>query len=218
MPSTFNRQILYLLLCVVVTNQYSRAQLAGETPKALPLRFALLNLSDTSNASIIWKPFDAVTMIKQTGNGILYGAGFGAGGALAGLALGALKPATNKDDFHVLTAAGIGLAVGAVIGVTLGVYNAGASDGGNGTIIGTILGTAATAIPVLLITSNSETAAGKSTGYNLAPFVLFIGPIVGYHISATPVYSSQNPDGHDQRMITPLFGQHSSGIQFSITF
>jgi hypothetical protein len=99
-----------------------------------------------------------------------------------------------------------------------GVYNAGESDGGNGTIIGTILGTVAAAIPVLLITSNSETAAGGSTGYNIAPFLLFVGPILGYHISATPVYKSKNPDSHAQLMITPLFGLRSNGIQVAFTF
>ena len=50
------------------------------------------------------------------------------------------------------------------------------------------------------------------------PFALFIGPIVGYHISATPVYGLKNPDGHAQVTITPLFGHRSNGIQVAFTF
>jgi hypothetical protein len=219
MLSTFNRQILFLFMLVIGAKELSFAQVVRDTPQALSLSVALLNVSDTSDSKIVWKPFDAVTIIKQAGNGILYGAGLGAVGGLIGLGVGLSTPVTGKDDFHTLGDIGIGIGVGAVLGVMWGVYNAGDSDGGNGTVLGTILGAAGAAvIPVLLISSNAQTAGPKSRGYALAPFVLFIGPILGYHISATPVYDLKNPGGHAQLMITPLFGQRSSGIQVSFTF
>jgi hypothetical protein len=219
MPYTFNRQILFLFMLVIVTKELSFAQVVRDSPQALSLSVALLNVSDTSDSKVVWKPFDAVTIIKQAGNGILYGALLGAGGGLIGLGVGLSTPVTGKDDFHTLGDIGIGFGVGAVLGVMWGVYNAGDSDGGNGTVLGTILGTAGAAIiPLLLINSNSETAGPKSRGYALAPFALFIGPILGYHFSATQVYGSKNPGGRAQLMITPLFGQRSSGIQVAFTF
>jgi hypothetical protein len=206
-------------LLVITAKELSFGQVVRETPQALSLSFALLNVPDTNDAKIVWKPFNALTMIKQAGNGIFYGAIVGAGGGLIGIAIGVARPPTNKDDFHVLAAAVTGIGIGAVLGVMWGVYNAGDSDGGNGTVLCTILGTAGAAIiPLLLINSNSETAGPKSRGYALAPFALFIGPILGYHISATPVYDLKNPDGHAQLMITPIFGQRSNGIQVAITF
>jgi hypothetical protein len=206
-------------MLVIAVKELSLAQAVRETSQALSLSVTLFNVPDTNDAKIVWRPFGAVTMIKQAGNGILYGALLGAGGGLIGLGVGLSTPVKGKDDLHTLGDIGIGIGVGAVLGVMWGVYNAGASDGGNGTVLGTILGTAGAAIiPLLLINSNSETAGPKSRGYTLLPFALFIGPIFGYHISASPVYGSKNPDGHAQVTITPLFGQRSNGIQLAYTF
>ncbi|MGB2868792.1 MAG: hypothetical protein WBD36_10090 [Bacteroidota bacterium] len=212
-----NRRILFLFLLVLAVQECSPAQLTKDTRRVVSLRIALLEIPDSSHTKPTWKPFAALTMLKQAGNGIVYAAGCGAVVGLAGLAIGTSKPVTNKDDYHVLTAMFIGVAVGAAVGVPWGVYNAGESDGGSGTVLGTILGTAGAGLAALLIISGSETVAGRGTGYAFAPFALFLGPILGYHISAKPVYAPQTPDQHTERMVAPMLGQRG-GIQCSITF
>ena len=204
------------MLCIVIRESLT-AQSEKETVKSISLRIALLEISDSSHASVVWKPFDGVTILQQSGNGILYAAGCGAIGGLAGLAIGASKPSEGKDDFHVLSDIAIGFAVGATIGVPWGVYNAGDSRGGSGTVLGTILGTVGAGLATILIVSGSETVAGRGTGYAIAPLALFFGPILGYHISAKPVYGLQVADARAQQATAPLFG-HRNGIQLSITF
>ena len=217
MSSVFMSRILALFLLVIVIQEILSAQASNATVHSVSLRIALLDVSDSSHGRIIWKPFDGVTILLQAGNGILYAAGCGAIGGLVGLAIGVSKPSEGKEDFHVLADIAIGCAVGATLGVPWGVYNAGDSRGGSGTVLGTILGSVGAGLATLLVISGSTTVAGRGTGYAIAPFALFLGPILGYHVSAKPVYGLEVANTGVQRATAPKFGQRN-GIQLSITF
>jgi photosystem II stability/assembly factor-like uncharacterized protein len=121
-----------------------------------------------------WRPFDLPTMLIQIPTG--FGGGLVMG--LAGGLLGAAIDGKNSAAATIILGGG-----GAFFGVPAGVYFGGKWMGGNGTYGSTLLYGYA-----LLLGGALLTAAAPPLGV----IVMVLSPVLAYHLSASPVYQSDN--------------------------
>jgi hypothetical protein len=151
-----------------------------QTPEsALQLPF------DTSDSlRTVFRPWNVNLMLAQmVGGTVGFAAGFLAGGGISAL----IMQDNNKSGWERAMAAGLLGYVGAtLLGIPLGVQLSGEMAHGNGSFVASLTGAAANLLLGILVGAVHEEPSKLEVGLFVAGHL--IGPIVGYHLSATPVY------------------------------
>lgn len=152
---------------------------------------------DTSARHLLWKPFDA----KTIGTQILTGA---AGAVIGtGLLFGAYYLAFQGDvdltGFILFTAA-------SSLVFPTGVYLGGRWSGGNGSWLWTTIGSLG-AGGLMLVPNILANTGDMLMSYARVVVFAYAGAILGYHLSARPVYQSENANVTARIL---LFPQHAN--------
>ncbi len=139
-----------------------------------------------------WKPFDLPTMMVQIPSGVAGGFVMGGAGLLLGSAL---------DGGRSLLGSVLLGGLGAFFGIPAGVCVGGNWMGGNGTYIGTLF----YGYGIFLCGGLIASAAPP-----LGVIVMILSPALGYQLSATPVYQSDNLSFLGAKNTMPGASPHSA--------
>jgi hypothetical protein len=126
--------------------------------------------SFSSTQRNLWKPFDPATIAVQTLTWT--------GGIAASIPLGLVFALSGSNG---------GVFVVGCLGSSFGIYLGGKWMGGNGKIILTLLGSIPGALLFVAHEKRTDKVGNEFLLYAAIP-LSFLGPLFGYHLSASPVY------------------------------